>query len=152
MTNPELHANKVLWDPACGRIYTFLDSQGFCRYFGGSFDDLQQKGSIGPAAVVIDLIEALELQYAAQRAEYCTGPRAVGHERFWEALECLPPENWVRMTGCETFRMSERMSGSIAIFYVRIGDATFEICEDEDTTHSELVKMVYDLPAYCGVG
>jgi hypothetical protein len=97
-------------------------------------------------------MEALELQQQSDRERHCTGPSPISKERWWEALECLPPENWTSFTGCESFRMSERMTGSIAIFYVRIGDSHWEICEDEDTTHRQLVEMVYALPTYCGIG
>lgn len=34
-------------------------------------------------------------------------PREIDHEAWWEALECLPPLDWRRVDGAESFTLSE---------------------------------------------
>jgi hypothetical protein len=45
--------------------------------------------------------------------------------------------------------LSERLSGSIASFFIRIGDSYYQVNEEEDTDMGELFKacMAFDAPA-----
>lgn len=48
-------------------------------------------------------------------------PEEITEERWWEALEVLPPESWQNSGGGESFVMMEYYSGRITSIYVRIG-------------------------------
>lgn len=70
-------------------------------------------------------------------------PREIDQERFWNALECLPPCKWAGMgTLFESFHVSERLSGNVVSWYVRHGERYFEIDQDATLTREELRAMV----------
>lgn len=61
-------------------------------------------------------------------------------ERFWYALEVLPPEGWKQESGCESFKMMERWSGNITDIYVRIGERYFELRDSFLLPHAEIIR------------
>jgi hypothetical protein len=70
-------------------------------------------------------------------------PREIDRERFWNALECLPPCKWQGMgTDFESFHVSERLSGNVVSWYVRQGARYFEIDQDATMTREQLRAMV----------
>lgn len=131
----------AVWDPAAGRVYTFLHEDGRSYFGGETMEEMLRLGYISADAVVIPWGEADKLQQEAERVRYCTGPQPVTAERFDEALNCLPPERWYRGEGAESFRLSERLCGLICTFYVRVGDRFWQINEEQGTTHQELVRL-----------
>ena len=131
----------AVWDPSTGRVYTFLGNTGRSFWGGETFEELQQRGAVSPAALVLPWLEAERLHNEADRARYCTGAEPISAERFEEMLNCLPPERWWMGAGAESFRLSERLTGSIASFFLRIGPAYWQINEDQGTTHDELVRL-----------
>jgi len=66
-------------------------------------------------------------------------PWRIDEKRFWYLLEVLPPCKWRRMSDGESFHISERLSGSIVTWAVRIGSDYFELQDDEHKPHAELV-------------
>ena len=112
---------------------------------------MQASGQISEQAYTLPTVEALELQMQSDRERYCTGPHPISKERYEEALNCLPPERWIHGVGYASFRMSERITGTIASFYVRIGDGYWVVNEHESTTHGELMQMIFALPRAYGV-
>ena len=70
-------------------------------------------------------------------------PREINEERFWSALECLPPCKWQGIgTLFETFHVSERLSGNVVSWYVRHGERFFEVDQDATLTREQLRAMV----------
>ena len=139
--NPITDTTPAVWDPATGRIYTFLTDAGRSRWGGETVEELQQRGAVSPDALVLPWLEAERLHNEADRARYCTGPELITAERFDEMLNCLPPERWSRSAGAESFRFGERLAGPIASFFLRIGTDYWQINEDQSTTHDELVRL-----------
>ena len=139
----------AVWDPTTGRIYTFLDRNGRSFWGGETLEEMRAQGRISDQAYALPTIEALELEEQSQRQRYCTGPRRITQERYEELLNCLPPERWIRGVGYGSFRLSERLTGAIATFCVRIGDSFYSLNEHEDTSHGELMQacMAFDAPA-----
>jgi len=131
----------AIWDPATGRVYTFLKEDGRCYFSGETMEETRAKGHISAAAVVLPWAEAERKHSEADRARHCTGAEPITAERFDEMLNCLPPERWTHGAGSESFRMSERLVGPIASFFLRIGDLFWQINEDQSTTHDELLKI-----------
>ena len=74
----------------------------------------------------LDLISTDEA-YAHTDAQYTTAPQEIDIERFTEWLECLPPCKWKRVGNGEAFHVSERISGSIVTWCVRLGDRYFSL-------------------------
>lgn len=84
-----------------------------------------------------------------------THPRAVApveitEERWWHALEALPPMDWARVPGtnAETFTMPEPYDvsaedGLTLVYwrYVRIGDRYWEVLALRSTPASELAAQ-----------
>lgn len=145
---PITDSTPTVWDPAAGRIYTFLNGDGCSLWGGETLEELQAQGHVSQQASVVPLAEALDLQNASDRQRYCTGPRRISQERYEEMLSCLPPERWVRGVGYASFRLSERITGTIATFFVRVGDSFYTLNEHEDTSHGELFRacMAHDCP------
>jgi hypothetical protein len=143
------NSTPAVWDPTTGRIYTFLNRDGRSIWGGETLEELQAQGQVSQQAYALPTIEALDLQIESDRQRYCTGPHRISQERYEEALNCLPPERWIRGVGYASFRMSERITGTIATFYVRVGDSFYELNEHEDTSHGELFQacMAFDAPA-----
>jgi hypothetical protein len=141
----------TIYSHTSGRIHTVLNAEGLCRYSGKTFGQL--KSDTGEDLESMSFLQALELTEAASRARYCHGPRPISKESYEEMLNVLPPENWQRGVGYGFFRLSERLSGSIASFFVRIGDSYYQINEDEDTDPGELFRacMDHDNPATIGI-
>ncbi len=54
----------------------------------------------------------------------------VSEERFNDALNVLPPVGWTTRSGVESFRISERIWGSITDIYARLGDRYFVLSDD----------------------
>jgi hypothetical protein len=72
-------------------------------------------------------------------------PREIDSDRFWQALEVLPPCKWQGMgTARESFHVSERLSGNVVSWYVRYDKRFFEIDQDANMTRAELFQMVAD--------
>jgi hypothetical protein len=134
-----------VWDPATGRIYTFLfpDATGTPRsaYGNETFEELRAAGSISPEAVILPFVDAYARQEAADRARYCTGPQRIDRERWDELLNVLPPCHWVRCDSTESFHISEAITGNLYTHCVRIGDKYFTLVEERPTRHSDLVRM-----------
>lgn len=115
-------------------------------FSGKTVEEIQQDS--GETLEVMPFMQALELTNAASRARYCRGPERISQERYEDMLNVLPPENWQRGVGYSCFRLSERLDGAIASFFVRIGDSYYQINEDEDANPGDLFRacMEYDAP------
>jgi hypothetical protein len=139
--------SNAIFSHTSGRLHTALTAAGVCMFSGKTVEEMQQ-GS-GEALEVMPFTQALELADAASRARYCQGPKRISLERYEEMLNVLPPENWQRGVGFGFFRLSERLSGAIASFFVRIGDSYYQINEDEDAAPGDLFRACMDHDAPC---
>jgi hypothetical protein len=70
-------------------------------------------------------------------------PQEITRERFWEMLEVLPPRKWQGMgTAFESFHVSERLSGDVVSWFVRIGDRYFQVDQESTLPRHALETMV----------
>lgn len=142
-----LDTAPALWDPATGRIYTFMvpgpDPAGPLVSAWGreTLPELVALGRVSPESRILPQDEAFALADAADRQRLCRGPQAIDAERFDELLNCLPPQRWVRGATAESFRISEAITGDLYTFCVRLGDRFFSITERGTTTHDDLVRL-----------
>lgn len=67
---------------------------------------------------------------------WTTDPTEITEAEYMDALECLPPVKWTNTPEGETFKISERLSGSITGIFCRIGARYFCFNADIRTPHA----------------
>ncbi|KLR59291.1 hypothetical protein [Diaphorobacter sp. J5-51] len=73
---------------------------------------------------------------------YVTAPRPITKERFYEALDCLPPVRWGNYQGIESFRFLELYCGNVTSVFARKGDQFWEFRDRIDISNETLVRKV----------
>lgn len=142
-----LETAPALWDPATGRIYTFMipgpDPAGPLVSAWGreTLPELIALGRVSPESRILPQDEAFALSDEADRRRLCKGPQPIDAERFDELLNMLPPQRWVRGGTTESFRICEAVTGDLYTFCVRLGDRHFTLTERGGTSHDELVRL-----------
>ena len=134
--NPDLLAWHIA-DHGCPRPIdgVFTDDAGVQRglYSG---DDLPALQARYPGARITSLDE-----YDAEHDKaWTTEPARITAERFEEMLEILPPRQRVRAGAYESFKMIERLSGSITSIFARLGDSYWSFSGHDDMPHSEIIR------------
>lgn len=89
----------------------------------------------GRNLVVIPFDEA----HKRYEESFKTEPVEITEAKWHEMLCVLPPVAWKRDPSGESFKMSERMAGSITGIYVRLGDRYFQFYDDIRLSHPECV-------------
>lgn len=92
----------------------------------------------GSPIMVMDDRDAIGLLEAKRTTE----PKEITLEQFWYWLECLPPERWSKRGGAEVFHVSERITYSIVVWCVRIGERYFSVDASDRLLGSEVIDMV----------
>jgi hypothetical protein len=105
------------------------------EYAGKSLADL---ASEYPGVEVGDLATA----YAGQQEAWKTAPALVTRERFIEMLEVLPPEDWARKEGSESFKLCEYQTGNITRIFARIGKKYYEFMDDARLSHESILEKI----------
>lgn len=89
-----------------------------------------------PGAAVGNLDAVVE----ASRKMFERAPKRVTESRFLEMLNVLPPENWVRGNGCESFKMCEYEYDNVTTIFARIGGEYYEMAGRASMPHHEIVE------------
>lgn len=87
--------------------------------------------------------EAYEMVKAAQEARYCTGFHEISEERWYDALEVLPPKRWEMGGTIEYFAMMEFTCGTFRDFYFKHrAEKTryFVACLNDHLKHREILE------------
>lgn len=93
-----------------------------------------------PTAVIIGENEAADQIESLAKTE----PRRIDKKTFKNALEMLPPDDWVFDRKFESFKCSERTTGRVTAIYVSIG-AFYWMFHDLCTmSHSEIIERVWE--------
>lgn len=92
----------------------------------------------GTGLVVLDIDEAQKRYEDSFRSD----PVEITEEKWHDMLGCLPPVAWKRDTSGESFKMSERMAGSITGIYVRLGNRYFQFYDSIRLPHAECLARV----------
>lgn len=106
-----------------------------CTYGGKDIDELQKSW---PEVAVGEYSEIRQ----QQERQYVTAPRKIDRDTFIEALEVLPPKDWIQRADTSSFKMSEFYTGNITSIYVRLGSDYFEFRDDADMTHESIVEKI----------
>lgn len=62
-------------------------------------------------------------------------------ERYWDALECLPPKRWTKFTGGEFFFLGECFTADLYSCYVQIGDKYYTALRSIRTPKEDLINL-----------
>lgn len=100
-------------------------------YSGQSLADLNRRY---PGAKVTAIDEYTQ----AHDAALITAPRPISAEDYQQALEVLPPLDWVRRGDFECFKFVERYSGSITNLYARLGNRYWTFIDRDDLTPDQI--------------
>lgn len=104
-----------------------------------SGETLEQVQKRYPGAVKEDFDVATQ----ANDDHWRQAPSRISSEKFHEALNVLPPEDWRHGTGdCESFKMSERTSGSITAIYARVGSEYWHLADSYTLTHEQILERI----------
>jgi len=68
-------------------------------------------------------------------------PHPITKKEFIEAIEVLPPEQWVTTPDTESFAMCEYWTANITSMYCRIGRNCYHL-KDEIMPHNKIVALV----------
>ena len=129
------------------RIYTFLqlaDDNTVVSSFKQSLESLIADMESSKEYTDIQIMAYSD--FAVKEAEsmkehYKVGtPKQVSKARFWEMLEMLPPQNWVRLNGAEGFRFAECLTGDLYSYFLRIGENYFEMVNHSGSDYSTMLQ------------
>ncbi len=139
MNNPRT-ADHAFYTPKENRIIdTCTDEPTPRGYY--SRQTLEEIRADYPDAVYMLFDEAIKTMYNAHK----TNVEEITEEKYFYALEVLPPAGWINGDDCETFKMSEHICGNITDIYARIGQRYFTYCDDIRTPHAEIIKRCENL-------
>ncbi|HDX9071142.1 TPA: hypothetical protein ACIFCT_003165 [Acinetobacter baumannii] len=70
-------------------------------------------------------------------------PIEISKDRFWELLECLPPEKWINNSEYEIFRVMECLAANLYTFCVfhKEKNKYFEVVADRHIDYQKLFLM-----------
>ena len=71
-----------------------------------------------------------------------TEPVKISEEEYVDALECLPPLNFINRGATESFKMSERYTGRITSVYARLGTTYWTFRDIDTMSHQEILDRI----------
>lgn len=71
-----------------------------------------------------------------------TDPIKITEEEYGDALDVLPPENWVVVKGSESFKMCEYTSGRVTAIFARRGSLYFTFQDIASLSHESIMAKV----------
>lgn len=108
---------------------------GRSSVLGETLDQIRKRY---PGAELVDLAPWV----AAKERALCTDPVEISRERFEDALDTLPPQNWQRGMLCESFEFCEHTSGRVTTIFCRAGRRYFEFQGISGMTLDEILRRV----------
>lgn len=121
------HARKSVID--------FVRPDGRTHYEGRTLEEL--RGEYPDVS-----IEEFEAAYRAVESCFIEPVRPASADQFVDALEALPPLNWVRAEDSESFKSMEMTYGNVTRIWVRVGDRYFSLSDLRTLTHAQILEKV----------
>lgn len=114
-----------------------IDDQGTQRglYSG---ETLEQLASRYTEPKVCDIADFMAMQESALR----TQPEPSTEAHYTSALECLPPHDWRRVRGVESFKMVERLCGRMTRIYAKKGDSYWTFTDRDDLSAEDIAAKI----------
>lgn len=122
----------------CTATHSIID---YVRREAGETDEqaiVRLKGDYGTALTALPAQEA----QARYEASFKTPVQEISAEAFDEALNVLPPEDWCRGRGAESFKCMERIAGGVTSIYVAIAHRHFTFNDHYRTPHDQCCERV----------
>lgn len=136
--NTPATAPMAFYVPSHNTVYasaTQKNGEWVTEYGAATFDAVR---SIYPDAVLVTQADALEMLNTGYRRPWAE----ITEARYVDQLEVLPPMDWCRGFGGESFKSMEFTGGDVTAIFVRYEGRFFE-CHDLHTlTHRELIGDV----------
>lgn len=105
-------------------------------YSGKTDEELaEQYGAEVKVATTQDYSDAFE-------AAYRTEPAPVTTEYFEEMRDVLPPQDWRRSRGMETFKLQEHTAGRMTLILARHGERCWAFTDLCSMIHDEIVEKI----------
>jgi hypothetical protein len=123
--------------PGSTSIIDLATADNLGMYSGETLEQIQVRY---PGAQLMELETAYAMAEKARHDKYVHGPREITEERFNEMLCVLPPEDWRRSAGAQSFKMSEHQTGYFTAIFCEIGSRFFELCDDCRNSHEWIVR------------
>lgn len=118
-------------DKASGESHRFIENavfdaetQAYKTPGGRSFEAMQ---ALYPGLQVGDFDTIMKAKEAFYREQDIY---EIDEEAYTSALECLPPVDWCRIVGGESFKMSERLFGNVTSIFCSRGQRYFRFYDD----------------------
>lgn len=108
---------------------------------------LEQLQAEYPGCVRASWEEAAPGIDAAHRKAFAHAPTRTDRETFDSMLNELPPDDWHREAGSESFKMCEHTSGNITTIFARIGDDFWTLSDDAGMPHAEIIRRCREADA-----
>jgi hypothetical protein len=134
MTTETEDKRRVYYSPSQGTI-DLIRADGLTWVNGQTAEQVRQRY---PDAIEISLAEAAE----RSDAKFRSGPVRITGKFYKESLGVLPPEDWQRRGDTESFKISERTSGSITAIYCALDGEYWTLSDSFTLSHDEIVKRV----------
>lgn len=98
----------------------------------------------GELLVVIPTDQAMKRHEQAAK----TPPEEITEERFNDMLNVLPPVDWTITGNGESFKMSERYTGSITSIFVKLNQRCFTFRDTIKLPHDDCCARVFHSEVY----
>ena len=95
-----------------------------------------------PTAERVSYVEASRQIEAAAVTKFKRDVTEIDQDKFWYALEVLPPVGWTTHRAVESFRMSERTWGTLTNIYARLGERYFVLTDDITLPAADIAARV----------
>lgn len=114
-----------------------IDNEGAQRglYSGETLEQLADRYH---EPKVADIADFMTMQENALR----TQPEPSTEEYYVSALECLPPHDWRRVRGVESFKMVERLCGRMTRIYAKKGDSYWTFTDRDDLSAEDIAAKI----------
>lgn len=80
--------------------------------------------------------------YAETEASCKTEPAEITEDKFLKALNVLPPIRWTQRSDSESFKISERLYGSITAIYARVGNRFYTFSDNISLPHDDIICRI----------
>jgi len=127
--------------PFRGHSQSVLLTDGTVAYTSPRQTFDEYKAENGDHFKVIDdaTLDALLTAFEASRR---TEPTAVTEERYWDALECLPPTKYSKVAGVTLFHICERITGELVDWYAVYNGQHFTLCDFSHADRAEIAARI----------
>ena len=87
--------------------------------------------------------------YAEAEASCKTEPVEIMEDEFLKALNVLPPVRWTQRSDSESFKISERLYGSITAIYARLGNRYYTFSDNITLPHDDVISRIRQSLQHC---